>query len=322
MTLYPLLFHPIVKPKVWGSETWALSGCGEDLSVVSNGFLAGNTLSDVLEIYMDELVGGHVYDAFGNTFPLLFKFIDAKDNLSIQVHPDDRQAAASGMSGKTEMWYVTAADEAASVVMGFARNTSAEEVRASLQDDTVMGLLQVVPVSKGDVAYIPAGTVHALRRGTQVAEIQQTSDVTYRLYDYRRPGLDGRLRPLHVDEALAVLDFGKRQEPLVRYDRQVSDVPVSLVRDPHFSVSLLRLDRQLERDYAALDSFVVYMCTEGSFSVHCNGADAGGMSEPGVSCGGDMVVRAGQVLLLPAVPTDVTLRPLTTAATVLEISVP
>ena len=310
MALYPLLFQPVVKPKVWGSETWALSGYGDDLSIVSNGFLAENSIADVLEIYMDELVGGHVYDRFGNTFPLLFKFIDAQDDLSIQVHPDDTQAARLGMQGKAEMWYVTDATPEGSIVMGFARDTSEEEVRRRLEDDSIMDVLQVVPVRKGDVAYIPAGTVHALRRGTQVAEIQQTSDLTFRLYDYHRPGLDGKLRPLHIDESMAVLNFGRLKQPLADYKPQ-SGTPVTIVKDPHFVISLIRLDRPMSRDYAASDSFVVYMCTEGQAAVQCAGSDVA-----------EVVVSAGQTLLVPASLPDVTLLPTAGEAVLIEVTVP
>ena len=310
MSLYPLLFQPIVKPKVWGAETWALSGYGEDQSVVSNGFLEGNLLSEVLEIYMDELVGEHVFRRFGNTFPLLFKFIDAQDDLSIQVHPDDAQAAPLGMSGKAEMWYVTGATSEASLVMGFSQDTSEDEVRRCLDDDSIMDVLQVVPVRKGDVAYIPAGTVHALRRGTQVAEIQQTSDLTFRLYDYHRPGMDGKLRPLHINESMAVLNFGRLVQPLVGYE-PLTDKPVALVKDPHFVTSLLRLDRPVSRDYAALDSFVACMCTEGRVAVRCMDSDVQ-----------EVVVSEGQTVLIPAALPGITLCPLTGSAVMLEVTVP
>lgn len=260
--LYPLLFHPVVKPKVWGSETWLLSGYGDEQSVVANGFLQGNDLGDVLEIYMDELVGGKVYDRYRLFFPLLFKIIDAEDHLSIQVHPNDEQAAAMAADsdirqlGKTEMWVVTKAQEEASIVLGFARPTSAEDVKLSLSKNTIMDRLQIVPVKKDDVAIIPAGTVHALRKGTQVVEIQETSDITYRLYDYNRAGLDGRLRELHIPQALQVLDYNAMPNPLVTVEDKK---PVTnLVNDIHFTTNRLRFDKALQRDYARYDSFVVY----------------------------------------------------------------
>ena len=175
-----------------------LSGYGDEQSVVANGFLKGNTVGEVLEVYMDELVGGKVYDRYGTLFPLLFKVIDANDNLSIQVHPNDEQAAEMLSEddvlqlGKTEMWVVTKATQEASIILGFTRQTDAQDVKNSLEQNMVMDLMQVVPVKKDDVALIPAGTVHALCKGTQVVEIQETSDITFRLYDYNRPGMDGK----------------------------------------------------------------------------------------------------------------------------------
>ena len=296
MALYPLKFRPITKPKVWGAETWALSGYGEDESVVANGFLKDNSLSEVQEIYMDELVGGKVYDRFGNVFPLLFKFIDAKDDLSIQVHPTDQMAAEEGQLGKTEMWYVTEAAEDASVIMGFGRSTTAQEVRQRLQDDSIMDILQVVPVAKGDVAYIPAGTVHALRKGTQVAEIQETSDLTYRLYDYHRPGVDGKLRPLHIEESIRALDYSALAAPLVDYTHK--EGLTTLVRDTHFITNLLTLSHKVSRDYAQLDSFVVYMCVQGEVTIHCQDEESA-----------DVTIHQGETVLLPAVLKDIVLTP-------------
>ena len=310
MALYPLLFRPIVKKKVWGSETWSLSGYGDDQSEVKNGFLKDNLLSELLEVYMDDLVGSHVYDRFGNRFPLLFKFIDAQDDLSVQVHPSDELAAQSGESGKTEMWYVTQAANDASIIAGFIKDTDATQVENSLHSNTVMDLLQVVNVKQGDVAYIPAGTVHALRHGTQVAEIQQTSDVTYRLYDYNRPGLDGQLRPLHIAQALQALQYAALPHPLTDYNRQAFG-RTTLVQDTHFHTSVLRLTEPLECDYAALDSFVVYMCTEGEAVIRSY------TDEPT----DDITLSAGDTMLIPATLHDITVIP-KIKTTILEVYVP
>ena len=295
--LYPLLFHPITKSKVWGSETWLLSGYGDDQSVVANGFLEGNSIGDLMEIYMDELVGGKVYDRYGSLFPLLFKMIDANDNLSVQVHPDDEQAAAmtsdgdTRQLGKTEMWVVTKAEKDASIILGFTRPTSSGEVQKSLSENTITDLLQVVPVRKYDVALIPAGTVHALCKGTQVAEIQETSDITYRLYDYNRPGLDGRLRELHIPQALQVLRYEAMPRPLL----SVEDTrPVArLADDPHFTTNRLRFSGSLQRDYARYDSFVVYMCLEGETEIRYED--------------GSVTLTAGQTCLVPACLPDILL---------------
>lgn len=297
--LYPLLFKTITKPKVWGKEAWLLSGYGDDQSVVANGFLKGNTLGEALEIYMDELVGGKVYDRYGQLFPLLFKVIDAHDNLSIQVHPNDEQAAAMqsdgdvAQLGKTEMWVVTKAHKDASIVLGFARQTSAEEVQKSLSANTVTDLLQVVPVKKDDVALIPAGTVHALRKGTQVVEIQETSDITFRLYDYNRPGTDGRLRELHIPQALQVLHYEAMPQPLIP---QKDSSPIAeLVNDPHFTTNRLRFDQPLQRDYARYDSFAVYVCLNGAAEIEYEG--------------GSVPLKAMQTCLIPASLPDIRIVP-------------
>lgn len=310
--LYPLLFKPIVKEKVWGSETWSLSGYGEDQSEVTNGFLAGNLLSEVVEIYMDELVGGKVYDRFGNRFPLLFKLIDAQDDLSVQVHPSDAMAAAEGEMGKTEMWYVTRAADEASIILGFNRKTHAQEVEQRLQENTIMDILQTVPVREGDVAYIPAGTVHALRHGTQVAEIQETSDITYRLYDYLRPGLDGKLRPLHIDQSLKALSYEALPKPLTDYPRQ-ADGRTVLVTDSHFHTSLLRLNQATAMDYARTDSFVVYMCIEGETDIIYTNEQNSRQET--------LHIHTGDTVLLPAALNEITILP-TPAVTLLEVYVP
>ncbi|MCQ2347918.1 MAG: class I mannose-6-phosphate isomerase [Paludibacteraceae bacterium] len=306
MLLYPLKFTPIYKPKVWGHESWTLSAYGQDHSVVENGFLAGNTLPELLETYMDELVGGAIYQMYGDAFPLLFKFIEAKDDLSVQVHPDDMAAAEVEQLGKTEVWYVTGGDADASILMGFARPTSREEVAQSLNDDSILSLLQRVPVQKGDVAFIEAGTVHALCRGTQVAEIQESSDMTYRLYDYRRPGLDGKLRPLHIEQSLEVLNYDALAQPLVPYERKDNSV-ASIVQDEHFCTNVLTFSKMIERDYAPLDSFVVYMCTEGEVRIEALDGEEGEA----------ITLTAGETALIPAAVRDIRLTP-NNACTLLE----
>lgn len=306
MNLYPLLFKPIYCPKIWGSESWQLSAYGDLLSEVENGYLAENTLPELIEIYMDELVGGQVYERYGTRFPLLFKFIDAQDDLSIQVHPADSEP---GFGGKTEMWYVTEAQPGAQIVMGFAQDTTAEEIQARLADGTLSELMQHTPVVKGDVAFIPAGRIHALCRGTRVAEIQQNSDTTYRLYDYDRRDAQGNARPLHLKEALQVLDYKHTEQPLTPYAVPANGA-VNLADDPHFTTNMLAFDRLIERDYAPLDSFVVYMCVEGE--VELTALDA----EPDLAV---VNVPAGTTVLLPASLNDIRLRPTTPSAKLLEV---
>lgn len=263
--LYPLKFKYIEKPKVWGGEHWLISGYGHDVSIVENGYLAGNDLNDLVETYMDELVGGNIYQLFGNMFPLLIKWIFADDNLSIQVHPDDMAAAEIEQNGKTEMWYVTESKDG-SVVTGWMRDMDQDSVRRALSDNTLLDKLRVVNVKKGDVAFLPAGKVHALRRGTQVLEIQENSDVTYRLYDYNRPGMDGKMRPLHIEDALAVMDYSHTEYPLISYQCDMNQA-TNLVQDEHFITNIICFDRPIARDYAALDSFVIYIVVEGSCEI-------------------------------------------------------
>ena len=249
-----------------------LSGYGDDQSVVSNGFLAGNTLSEVLEVYMDELVGGRIYDKYGSYFPLLFKMIDAQDDLSIQVHPNDQQAADMAMEkdeediwgGKTEMWVVTEAADEASIIVGFNQKTSTEEVADSLLQGSLMDLLQVVPVKKGDVLFIESGTLHAIGKGILIAEIQQNSNVTYRIYDYGRVGADGKKRDLHIEKALDVTN----RIPIVKSG---SNYP-HLADCDYFTVDKLNLDGKLTyRMQGTVDerSFLSILILDGKGTISC-----------------------------------------------------
>lgn len=296
MALYPLKFKPIVLPKVWGSESWVVSTRDGKDSVVTNGYLKDNTLQEIIGIYLDELIGGKVYEQYGERFPILCKFIHVNDNLSVQVHPDDDHAEQYD-SGKTEMWYVHEATDDAAILLGFNRDTSADEVRALLHENRITDILRRQAVQQGDVAYIPAGRVHALCKGAHVAEIQQNSDTTYRLYDYNRPGLDGKLRPLHIEEALRVLDFTGLDEPLLRYEAQMNDA-ANLVSDPHFTTNILRLDRPLRRETDDLDSFIVYMCVAGKVRIEC----------PDDDCE-SVVIGREEAVLIPAALTSVRLVP-------------
>lgn len=307
--LYPLKFKAITKAKVWGHERWIISAYGNDQSVVENGFLAGNTLSELIEIYMDEIVGGPIYQMFGDMFPLLFKTIDAQDDLSIQVHPDDMVAAELEQLGKCEMWYVSHAEPQASIVLGFNRTTSRDEVVNSLQHNTIMDLMQVVPVCQGDVAFVEAGLVHALRKGTQVVEIQQSSDLTYRLYDYQRLGDDGKLRELHIEQALDCMNYETIPQPLVPYNSPINTA-ASLVQDEHFCTNILHFDKPINRDYSELDCFVVYICVEGQVRVE---ALDGEESEP-------VVLHQSEAVLIPASLNDIQLTP-DDSAKVLEVYV-
>mgnify|MGYP004442899589 CR=1 FL=1 len=216
--LYPMKFLPLYKDKIWGGnkikdlgfnyaplpncgELWALSAVEGNESIIANGFLAENSLAEALEIYMGELIGEANYDRFGNQFPLLIKVIDANDRLSIQVHPDDTLAQQRGMDmGKTEMWYILQAEEGSTIVDGFTAKVTPEEYQNLLAQGKLEDILHVEHPQQGDVFFIPAGRVHALGKGLLLAEIQQTSDCTYRIYDYNRRDAQGNLRQLHTAE--------------------------------------------------------------------------------------------------------------------------
>lgn len=283
-TIYPLKFLPLFKNKVWGGnkiktlgfdyaplpncgEMWVLSAVKDNESVITNGFLADNTLNDALEIYMGELIGEENYRHFGNDFPLLIKIIDANDKLSIQVHPDNKLARERGMeNGKTEMWYIMEAEQGAEIVDGFEQRTTAEAYQKSLKQGTLEQTLHVEHPQAGDVFFIPAGRVHALGKGLLLAEIQQSSDTTYRIYDYNRPDANGKLRELHTAEALAAIDFAATRDGKTHYNYQENST-VRLAQCPYFTTNLIALSKPLRKDFAQLDSFVVYLCTDGIAAV-------------------------------------------------------
>jgi mannose-6-phosphate isomerase len=321
--LYPLKFTPILKDKIWGGsklknifgkdattdklgESWELSGFEGDESIVENGFLAGNNLIELIEIYMGDLVGDKVYDAFGLSFPLLFKLIDANENLSIQVHPGDEVAAERHNSfGKTEMWIVLQADENAELIIGFTNDCSKDEYLDALESDKVEDLLQHVPIKSGDVLFIPAGLVHAIGKGVVVAEIQQSSDVTYRIYDFKRVDDNGNERELHTEQALDVIDFTASKNPKTAYKSLLNEI-TPLVSCKYFTTNMIQFDQPLTRNYGTIDSFIAYMCLEGSFIV-----------ETGDS---KVIVNKGDTVLVPACINEVGIIP-DLKTTILEVYV-
>lgn len=307
--LYPLKFKPIFAEKVWGGnkiktlgfdyeqpncgELWALSSVEGSESVVANGFLADNNLTEVLEIYMGELIGERNYQRFGNQFPILIKLIDSNDRLSIQVHPDDTLAQQRGMEmGKTEMWYILETEPGAEIVDGFQRQVTPEEYQQFLDLGKVESLLHVEHPEPGDMFFIPAGRVHALGKGLLLAEIQQTSDCTYRIYDYNRPGLDGKPRQLHTAEAMAAIDFSELRDGKTHY-RYEENKTVNLAECPYFTTNLISLTKPVRKDFSKLDSFVVYLCTEGIAAIK--------------SMGKITPFHAGEAILIPAVAEEVEL---------------
>ncbi|MDQ2177499.1 type I phosphomannose isomerase catalytic subunit [Marinifilum sp. D714] len=314
MSLYPLKFQPILKDKIWGGsklktvlnkdfsplpnagESWEISGVEGDISVVSNGNLAGNNLEELIEVYMGDLVGDKVYDQFGMEFPLLIKFIDANDVLSIQVHPDDELSKERHNAfGKTEMWYVIEADKGSELIVGFNQEVDKAKYVSKLEEGKLEEILNNEPVKKGSCFFIPAGRVHAIGKGILLAEIQQTSDVTYRMYDWNRTDDQGNPRELHTELAVDAIDYSFEKKYRTDYETEINKTQ-ELVRCPYFTTNTLEFDKQIEKDYSQLDSFVIYMCLDGNFTIE---------SEDGITT----EVAKGETVLIPAALENVILFP-------------
>lgn len=324
MPLYPLKFKPILKERIWGGtkletrfgknlegktnigESWELSAVDGDVSVVENGPLAGNNLQELIEIYLDELVGEKVYEKHGAEFPLLIKFIDANEDLSIQVHPDDKKARERHHAfGKTEMWVALDDTEKPKLITGFNQDTNRETFLKKLKAGTLTELFNYEEVRKGDTFFVPAGRVHAICAGNLIAEIQQTSDITYRIYDYDRKDKEGNGRELHLDLSLDVMDYSKVKNPKVDYT-PVQNVPVELVSCKYFTTNILNLNVEVERDYFEFDSFVILICTEGKCTV-------------GLRDGEKVTLNAGETVLLPAALHAVVFKPVGGEVKLLEV---
>lgn len=260
------------KGKRYG-ESWEISGVAGDLSVVSSGMFKGNDLQEMVEIYMGDLVGEKVYDKFGIEFPLLVKHIDTAALLSIQVHPDDRLAAERHNSyGKTEVWYVTECEQGASLYLGLKSGVTRAQYLDAVVAGTLPELLQKYEVHAGDAFFIPAGTIHAIGKGIKVVEIQQTSDITYRIFDWNRVDDNGRPRQLHTALAIDAIDFDSDAQYVITRPPQ-KNTPVKIVCCPYFTTNLLEVEGEVERDFSSLDSFVIYVCVEGSVTLSCEGAE-------------------------------------------------
>jgi mannose-6-phosphate isomerase len=272
---------------------------------VRNGFLKGNNLTELGEVYMGDLLGDKVYKKFGIEFPLLFKFIDADADLSIQVHPGDELAAKRHNAyGKTEMWYVIHAEKGALINSGLNREITREEYIGFLEKGKLTEILCFEETFPGDVFFIPAGRIHAIGKGILLAEIQQTSDVTYRIYDYERRDKEGKIRELHNELALDAIEFAYHSEYKTKYEAE-SNKSSEIVSCPYFTTNMLRFNQKLEKDYHQLDSFVVYMNLKGSFSI---------IFETGTE-----VVEQGETVLIPASLENFNLVPLTPEVETLEI---
>lgn len=311
--LYPFTFKPILKSVIWGGadicpfkgitpvqegigESWEISHVEGNVSVVENGALAGKSLEELIQLYGAELMGKKVIDRFGTVFPLLIKFIDACDNLSIQVHPDDELARKRHNSfGKTEMWYVVKASDEAALYSGFSQQIDADEYVKRIENNTIMDVLQRYDVKQGDVFFLPAGRVHAIGAGCFVAEIQQTSNITYRIYDYDRRDANGNGRELHTELAKDAIDYTLYPDYRTHYTPKENE-EVELVTCPYFTTNLLEYDQPFTRDCSQLDSFVIYICMAGSAVIKDN-------------YGHEINVHQGQTVLIPANTTSVKIIP-------------
>jgi mannose-6-phosphate isomerase len=324
--LYPLKFNPILKEKIWGGqnlktslnkkipankkigESWEISGIDDNISVVENGFLAENELDEMIEVYMGDLVGDKVYDKFGTNFPLLIKFIDANEVLSIQVHPDDDLAKQrNGLNGKTEMWYIVDAQKDAELISGFNHKIDRNHYLNHLKNNELPQILNHEKVKAGDVFYIPAGRVHAIGAGIVLAEIQQTSDITYRIFDWNRKDDNGNLRELHTDEAIDAIDFKVEDNYKTEY-KSIKDQFSKILSNKYFETNILDFENPVEKDYNQLDSFVIYMCLDGKFEIEYYDAEK-------------IIVEKGETVLIPAVIEHLVLNPVVQSK-LLEVYIP
>lgn len=301
--LYPIQFAPILKDKIWGGEklktvlnkssnlnnigeSWEVSDIEGDTSIVVNGTLKGQNLKQLLETYKGDLIGEKNYKIFGNKFPLLIKFIDAKEHLSIQLHPNDELAAKRHNSfGKTEMWYVMQADTDSNLIVGFNKKVTPETYLKHLEDKTLPEILNFDTVTKGDTYFIEVGRVHAIGAGVMLAEIQQTSDITYRVYDWDRVDDQGKGRELHNDLAIDAIDFEMEDNFRVAYAKS-ENVSNRMVSCPYFTTNYLPIENETLNKTNTFDSFIIYMCVEGEVVIKTEA-----FSE---------TIKKGKTLLLPA----------------------
>jgi len=311
--LYPLKFEPILKDKIWGGsklsklpgkesasgkcgESWEISTVGDDISVVANGFLKGNDLLEVIEVYMGDITGDKIFEKYGIEFPLLIKFIEANDVLSVQVHPDDEMALQKhNLRGKTEMWYIMEADKGANLISGFTRELSPEEYLMYLNSGKIKDVLNFVPVNAGDIFYMPAGRVHAVGKGILLVEIQEASDLTYRIYDWDRKDNNGNPRELHTDLALEAIDFKFVPDVKTNYKGTLNQT-VETVNSDYFTTHVIQLNQVVEKNYSFIDSFVIYICTEGEVNLEVEGLP-------------DTRVSRGEAVLIPAVIKQLVIKP-------------
>ncbi len=284
MNLYPLKFDPILKERLWGGtklknvlnklissditgESWELSGVDGNISVVANGELRGTSLQELIQQNGAELLGKSVVERFGSDFPILIKFIDANQDLSIQLHPDDKLAKERHNSfGKTEMWYVMDSDPGAKLIIGFNKNVEKDEYIKSVENGSLLDLMNYEEVNEGDTFFINTGKIHAIGAGVLLAEIQQTSDITYRVFDFNRKDKDGNLRELHTDLALDAIDYSMKDDFKVHFSSE-NNVINEMVDCPYFKTNFIDLTVKINQDVTERDSFTIYMCVGGEAEI-------------------------------------------------------
>ncbi|THV57735.1 mannose-6-phosphate isomerase [Flagellimonas alvinocaridis] len=284
MDLYPLKFKPILKERLWGGtklrdvlnkpiesditgESWELSGVSGDISEVANGTLQGTSLQELITLHGESLLGKSVVERFRNEFPILIKFIDAKQDLSIQLHPNDALAKRRHNSfGKTEMWYIMDANPGSQLIVGFNKDVEKTEYIESLESGNLLNLMNYEEVNEGDTFFINTGKIHAIGAGVLLAEIQQTSDITYRVYDFDRRDKDGNLRELHTSLAIDAIDYEQKNDFKVNYQKY-KDVTNAMVDCPYFKTNFLDLSKNIGLDVSQRDSFIIYMCVGGEAKI-------------------------------------------------------
>lgn len=306
---YPIKFEPILKSKIWGGEklmqilnkqssknnigeSWEVSDVKDNVSIVSNGSLKGQTLQNLMVQYREDFLGGKVFRQFSYDFPLLIKFIDAKEALSIQLHPNDALAKERHNSfGKTEMWYVMQADQDAELIVGFQKDSNKEEYLKHLENKSLLEILNVDKVKKGDVYFIPTGRIHAIGAGVLLAEIQQTSDITYRIYDWDRQDNMGRYRELHTEQALDAIDYVAEKQYDTQYSKTENEQK-NIIDCQYFTTNVLPVKGTVEVNHNDKDSFVIYMCVDGEVTIK--------------SSRGETTLLQGETALIPAKVKDIT----------------
>lgn len=317
MNLYPFKFQPILKSIIWGGseiskfknldevedtigESWEVSAVKDSISIIKNGELSGTPLDELIKKAKGQLVGEKVYEKYGNKFPLLIKFIDAQNDLSIQVHPNDELAQKRHSSfGKTEMWYIVNAKPDAFVISGFKEKITPEQYLQKVKDNTFTDTLQKQYVKKDEVYFLPAGRVHAIGSGCFIAEIQQSSDITYRIYDYNRKDTNGNPRELHTELAKDAIDYTVYDSYQTEYKSEENKL-IELVRCKYFTTNLLKIDKTFDQDVSNIDSFIVYMCLEGSCTLEDDSHNK-------------TTIQQGESILIPAIIDNISITPISEA---------